>query len=74
MERDIQRDDEERELRLQILRAQAEELEERARLHRKMRQFYDTAEKKLATVPNVTAVPAFHPFFNDGGFQAFGPQ
>lgn len=49
MERQLRREEEEGDLRLQIMQAQVEELQERKLLHEQMRHYYEKAEASLSS-------------------------
>lgn len=59
MEAQLRREEQEADLRLRIMEAQAEELEERALLHRQMRHYYEKAEANLDSPQNTVILPVF---------------
>lgn len=61
MERQLRREEQEGDLRLQIMQAQLEELRERKLLHEQMRHYYEKAEANLSLSQNPTPPPtSFH--------------
>ena len=59
MEAQNRREEQEGNLRLRIMTAQAEELEERALLHRQMRRYFEKAEAHLDSGQNTIVLPVF---------------
>jgi hypothetical protein len=65
MESQLRRDDKEANLRIRIMTAQAEELEERVLLQRQMRRYLEKAEANLDSGQNTVVLPFFPPFNGD---------
>ena len=65
MESQLRREEQEGDLRLQIMRAQVEELRERKLLHEQMRRYYEKAEANLSLGQNVSMPPAFPTLFEE---------